>query len=178
MWQHGSKEAHDGLHLLLRDICNGIFAGKCRKRLLACRLIPLDKKGDGVRPVAIAELVQKVLSTQGVRQGDPFAAPAFALTVQPLYEAALVEAAAGEADGVSIHDDFNVVGSLDQVLHVFRYVQAHSLADFGLELHVDKCQVYIPPETCDALSAEELKAMRHRSAFRRTRSRTAWIRWE
>ena len=123
-------------------------------------------------------LVQKALSTQGVRQGDPFAALAFALTVQPLYEAALVEAAAGEADGVNIHDDFNVVGSLDQVLRVFRYVQAHSLADFGLELHVDKCQVYIPPETCDALSAEELKAMRHRSAFRRTRSRTAWIRWE
>jgi hypothetical protein len=187
------------LNLLLKDICNGAFSGEAKKRLFACRLIPLSTKDDGVRPIAIAEvfakaaahcavalvedsipelfpriqygvkrpggsetathlirnlvrdyaakhpgntiaiktdranafksvlrqrvwdtlqkhsglssmlkafyaqyaepsellvydrnrLVHKILSQRGVRQGDPFAALAFALAVQPLYEARL-----------------------------------------------------------------------------------------
>jgi hypothetical protein len=59
IWSSGSKAAKDGLHLLLRDLCNGVFSGECRKRLLACRLVPLAKKDRGVRPIAIAEVFTK-----------------------------------------------------------------------------------------------------------------------
>src|SRR6187431_234785 len=78
-------------------------------------------------------LVHKVLSTEGVRQGDPFAALAFALTVQSLYEAALKQARAGLADGVSIQDDFTIAGSMDEALKVYDYVRQHAKSDFGLE---------------------------------------------
>ena len=269
IWASDSKAAKDGLHLLLRDICNGIFSGECRKRLLACRLVPLEKKDRGVRPIAIAEvftkaaahcavalveesvpslfpsiqygvkriggsetaahlirnllrdhgdqhrsstcaiildfanafnsisrakvwqtllhhdclgsmlkafyaqyaeptellvydrnrLVHKVLSTEGVRQGDPFAALAFALTVQSLYEAALKQARAGLADGVSIQDDFTIVGSMEEALKVYDYVKQHAQSDFGLELRVDKCEVYLPAESRAAATAEQLQSM-------------------
>jgi hypothetical protein len=269
IWNSGSKAAKDGLHLLLRDICNGVFSGECRKRLLACRLIPLEKKDRGVRPIAIAEvftkaaahcavalveedipklfpsiqygvkrvggsetaahlirnllrdygakhrastcaiildfanafnsisrakvwqtllkhdclgsmlktfyaqyaeptellvydrnrLVHKVLSTEGVRQGDPFAALAFALTVQQLYEAALKQACAGLADGVSIQDDFTIVGTLEEAVKVFDYVCQHAKTDFGLELRVDKCEVYLPTESRAAATEEQLQTM-------------------
>src|SRR5690348_4997322 len=45
--------------MLLRDICNSLFGGECRKRLLACRLVPLLKPDGGVRPIAIAEVFAK-----------------------------------------------------------------------------------------------------------------------
>jgi hypothetical protein len=269
VWAHGSKDAKEGLHLLLRDVCNGLFSGECCKRLMACRLVPLMKKDGGVRPIAIAELfakaaahcavalveedipklfpkiqygvkrpggsetaahlirnllrdhsaqhpsstcaikldfknafntvsrervwqtlqqhgclssmlkpfyaqyadptellvydrnqlVHKILSTEGVRQGDPFAALAFALSVQPLYTAALEQARAGLADGVSIQDDFTVVGTIEEALKVFDYIREHSLPGFGLELRVDKCQVYLPAETRAAATPEQMSSI-------------------
>jgi hypothetical protein len=47
-------------------------------------------------------------STEGVRQGDPFAAFVFALMVQPLHESVI----AGRADchAVSVLDDLTLVG--------------------------------------------------------------------
>jgi hypothetical protein len=293
IWASGSKAAKDGLHLLLRDICNGVFSGECRKRLLACRLIPLEKKDRGVRPIAIAEvftkaaalcavalveedipslfpsiqygvkrvggsetaahlirnllrdhgvqhrsstcaiildfanafnsisrakvwqtllqhdclgsmlkpfyaqyaeptellvydrnrLAHKILSTEGVRQGDPFAALAFALTVQSLYEAALKQARAGQADGVSIQDDFTIVGSMGEALKVFDYVQGHAKSDFGLKLCVDKCEVYLPAESRAAATEGQLQSMLRsctdrdlRVSARAVARRHAWLR--
>lgn len=279
VWAGGTKEARDGLHLMLRDLCNGIFSGECRKRLLACRLIPLEKNDGGVRPIAIGELfakaaahcavalvkedthrlfpriqygvqrtggsetashlirnllrdylakhpgqvcaikldfrnafntlsrklawetllkhdclssmlkpfyaqyaeptellvydrnrlVHKLLSSEGVRQGDPFAAFVFALTVQPLYEAALKQAREGCADGVSIQDDFTVVGTYGEAMKVFDYVKERSLREFGLELRVDKCEVYLPPETQQAASEPEMRTILEMCATRRLR---------
>jgi len=279
VWAGTSKEGRDGLHLLLRDICNGVFSGECRRRLLACRLIPLEKKGGGVRPIAIAELfakaaahcavalveddilslfpcvqygvkrpggsetaahltrnllrdhgvqhrsttcaikldfqnafnsvsrhkvwetlqrhdclasmlkpfyaqyaeptellvydgsrlVHKLTSSEGVRQGDPFAALGFALTVQPLCEAALRQGAPGMVDGVSIQDDFTIIGDLEQAMRVFDYVQQHSLRDFGLTLRVDKCAVWLPDETLEAAGEEQQQRMRDACAARQLR---------
>jgi hypothetical protein len=55
-------------------------------------------------------LFAELLSRNGVRQGCPFAAFAFALTVQPLYEATLRQAPG--ANAFSIQDDFTSSGPL------------------------------------------------------------------
>jgi len=54
-----TKEAVQGLHLLIRDICNGAFNGELHRRLQACCLTPLSKKNGGVRPIAIMEVFTK-----------------------------------------------------------------------------------------------------------------------
>jgi len=82
-------------------------------------------------------------SSNGVRQGCPFAAFAFALTVQPLYEASL--RGSPDCRGFSIQDDFTIVGPSAQVLRSFDYLQAHAQMEFELELVTAKCQVFLPP---------------------------------
>ena len=235
----GSEESRNGLCLLIRDICNGVFGGATQQRLLASVLVPIDKtkfaaaprgkrqprrSPPRIRPVAMGETfvklaahysmslieeqlpklfpriqfgvkraggseaaaqltralftqssrlhrttialktdfinafnaasraqIWKVLlrhpeteriwrmfhwaysqpspllvynqgalhtalqSTEGVRQGDPFAAFVFALMVQPLYESVI----AGRADchTVSVLDDLTLVGPAEQVAH-------------------------------------------------------------
>ena len=66
-------------------------------------------------------------SSEGVRQGDPFSAFAFALSVQPLYEAAL--AGFIESHGVSILDDLTLVGPQEQVF-------AHSIGFSAWQLTI------------------------------------------
>jgi hypothetical protein len=80
-------------------------------------------------------------SSEGVRQGDPFSAFAFALSVQPLYEAAL--AGFVESHGVSILDDLTLIGPQEQVFTAFDRIQRMA-ADYHLQLRVDKCAVHIP----------------------------------
>ena len=281
LWEGGSAEAKSGLTLLIRDICNGVFAGEAKKRLLACNLIPLSKKDGGVRPVAVGEvfvkcaahcamalieddmhhffpsiqygvrraggsesaahLIRVILrqsatthpgttvalkidfknafncvsralvwqtllahrraepilksfywqycdpspllvydgmelfdeleSSDGVRQGDPFAAFAFALAVQPLYERALQQACA--CKGISIQDDFNIVGPAEGVMAVYDYVLAHA-HEFGLELQPHKCQVYVPPRAGGLAELMPLSASVPSAACP---TRTAWSRW-
>jgi hypothetical protein len=246
-----TKEAVQGFHLLIRDVCNGVFTGELHRRLQACCLTPLSKKNDpnGVRPIAVMQVftkcaahcavlliedripslfpttqygvkrsggsetaahlmrcllrrcsrmsphqaaaleldfenafntasrqrvwetllrhahatgpmlkafyvqyseaspllvydgnqfVTELSSTEGVRQGDPFAALAFALTVQPLYEAAIATIKSSNGNGVAIQDDLAAVATWREVLKVFDYVRAHS-HEYGLKLRVDKC---------------------------------------
>lgn len=92
------------------------------------------------------ELFAELHSSNGVRQGCPFAAFAFALTVQPLYEAAL-RAAGADCQAFSIQDDFTIVGPAEQVMKAFDYIKQHALAELGLELTTSKCQVFIPTST-------------------------------
>ena len=99
------------------------------------------------------ELFAELQSSNGVRQGCPFAAFAFALTVQPLYEAALRESP--DCNGFSIQDDFTVIGPVTQVMRAYDYLKAHAHADLGLELATAKCQVYLPP----TLEAEQHPAV-------------------
>ena len=54
-----TKEAVQGFHLLIRDICNCIFTGELHRRLQACCLTPLTKKTSGIRPIAIMEVFTK-----------------------------------------------------------------------------------------------------------------------
>jgi len=90
-------------------------------------------------------LFAELHSSDGVRQGCPFAAFAFALTVQPLYEAALSKAP--DCNGFSIQDDFTLVGPSTQVMAAYDYLKQHAQAQLGLELVTAKCQVYVPPAT-------------------------------
>jgi hypothetical protein len=58
LWDKASPDGKPGFQLLIRDICNGVFDGELKQRLLACVLVPLAKKGNGVRrPVAVAEVL-------------------------------------------------------------------------------------------------------------------------
>jgi hypothetical protein len=70
------------------------------------------------------------------------------------------------ADGVAILDDFNAVGDLYESLKVFDHVRERSLHEFGLELRVDKCVVYMPRETQEAATPEQLEAMQAACAER------------
>ena len=92
------------------------------------------------------QFVEELSSTEGVRQGDPFAALAFALTVQPLYEAAIATIEPSGGRGVAIQDDLAAVATWREVLKVFDYVHAHA-HEYGLKLRVDKCELYLPPDT-------------------------------
>ena len=57
LWDNATPEGRVGFQLIIRDICNGVFDGDVKDRLLACVLVPLMKKGGGVRPVAVAEVL-------------------------------------------------------------------------------------------------------------------------
>ena len=81
-------------------------------------------------------------SSEGVRQGDPFAAFGFALSVQPMYEAAIEKLP--DCHAVSIQDDLTLIGPPEQVFTAFdRIVDLSS--NYHLKLRIDKCAVYVPP---------------------------------
>ena len=90
------------------------------------------------------ELSMELESTEGVRQGCPFAAFAFALTVQSLYESAVKQVK--DCHAVSIQDDLSIIGPSEQVMRVFQYIIDHAASEFSLQLTIEKCQVYIPSQ--------------------------------
>ena len=61
IYQRCNKGAVQGLHLLIRDLCNGVFLGDAdlHRRLQACCLAPLYKDNGGIRPIAIMEVFTK-----------------------------------------------------------------------------------------------------------------------
>ncbi len=85
-------------------------------------------------------------STEGVRQGDPFAALCFSLLVQSLYEEAL-QGLTG-SHGVAIQDDLSLVGPYKLVMEA--YDRIIKLAPkYHLKLRIDKCAVWTPPTLTD-----------------------------
>ena len=70
VWKRADKQAREGLHMLLRDLCNGAFSAATRERLLTCRLIPLSKKDRGVRPIAVAEVITKAAAMCALKLVD------------------------------------------------------------------------------------------------------------
>jgi hypothetical protein len=93
----------------------------------------------------------ELISSNGVRQGDPFSAFAFAFCMQNLYERALEAAAPVPSEracnGISIQDDFTIIGPAEQVMRCYDYIKVHALDEYDLQLVPSKCQVYIPPST-------------------------------
>ena len=253
LWERLESSPRKGLELFIRDICNGVFSGHVKDRLLACTLIPVAKPNDAVavRPIAIgdvfvkcashyimmtssdlvrqcfpsiqygvksaggsetaAQLIRHTLSqslaadpttiaistdfknafnsisrklvwdtllkdakthkllkafhwqysqptsllvydgnqlygelqsSDGVRQGDPFSAFVFALTVHKLYTDAL--ASASSCHGISIQDDFTIIGPAAEAMKVFDFVKQHAKSTYTLDLTVEKCKVHIP----------------------------------
>jgi len=88
-----------------------------------------------------------------VRQGDPFAAFAFALSVQPLYEAAI--AGLPDCHAVSVQDDLTLMGPAEQVFAAFNRIAA-AAPGYHLSLRVDKCAVYVPDSLSDERSRAEV----------------------
>lgn len=58
--ENGSPEAQTGLTMMVKDICNGVFTGHMRSRLVASLLMPLEKRDGGVRPIACGEVFTKL----------------------------------------------------------------------------------------------------------------------
>lgn len=81
-------------------------------------------------------------SSEGVRQGDPFAAFVFAFFVQPLYEAAI--AGMPECHAVSIQDDLTLIGPQQAVFAAFDRIRQLAASTYHLHLRVDKCSVFLP----------------------------------
>lgn len=248
----GSDEAKDGIAMLVRDLCNGIFGGATQQRLLASLLMPITKNGgSGIRPIAMGEvfvklaahysmsLIEKELpslfpriqfgvkraggsesaaqltraltvhscsihpdtivlktdiqnafnsvsrahvwktllshpnteplwrmfhwsyatpspllvysdrrlhtvldSSEGLRQGDPFAAFGFSLDVQPMWEAAID--GLKDTHAVSVQDDLSIIGPQAQVFQAYDRL-TRMVDQYHLTLRTDKCAVYIPP---------------------------------
>jgi len=92
-------------------------------------------------------------SSEGVRQGDPFAAFAFALSVQPLYEKAIADMP--ECHAVSIQDDLTLIGPAEQVFAAYDRIVETS-PSYHLTLRVEKCAVYLPDSLSEELSRVEI----------------------
>lgn len=101
------------------------------------------------------QLRYELSSSDGVRQGCPFAGFAFALTVQPVYEASIADKS--NTNGFSIQDDFTIVGPYKEALAAFDYIKCEIQSQLNLQLVNHKCQVYIPKKTAeDAMAAAEI----------------------
>jgi hypothetical protein len=87
-------------------------------------------------------ILQAVLqSVQGVKQGDPLSAFAFAFTVQHLFREAL-KAGKG-VTAAAVLDDLTLVGDYTQVFKVFDKLRALAPA-YNLQLQPRKCKVLMP----------------------------------
>jgi hypothetical protein len=87
------------------------------------------------------DLVSTITSCRGVRQGDPLAAFAFALCVQPLYER--VTAGLAAVSAVAIQDDLTLIGPAKDVFAA--YDRLVTLApEYHLDLQADKCKLLLP----------------------------------
>jgi hypothetical protein len=82
-------------------------------------------------------------SRRGVRQGDPLAAFAFALCVQPLYEA-VVKGLPG-VHAIAVQDDLTLVGAADDVFVAFDRLKQLA-PDYCLDLQSSKCQLLLPAD--------------------------------
>ena len=92
-------------------------------------------------------LVAQLSSSEGVRQGDPFAAFVFAFLMQPAYTAAIADLP--DCHAVSIQDDLTLIGPQQQVFAAFdKLVQL--APSFHLTLRMDKCAVFIPESVSEA----------------------------
>ncbi|MDO9006293.1 MAG: reverse transcriptase domain-containing protein, partial [Aquabacterium sp.] len=76
-------------------------------------------------------------SVQGVKQGDPVSAFAFAFTVQQLYKDALA-AGDGSVIAAAIQDECTIIRDYRQVFKVFDRLKELS-SDYGFELQAHKC---------------------------------------
>lgn len=85
-------------------------------------------------------------SSDGMRQGDPFAGFGFSLGVQPLWEYVVPEVES--THGVSIQDDLSIIGPQAQVFAAYDRL-LEKMGEHNLRLRVDKCAVYIPPTLAD-----------------------------
>ncbi len=87
--------------------------------------------------------VATIQSAEGVRQGDPMSAAAFALSVQPMYDRAVAASKAGGAAGceaVAVLDDLTLIGPIESVLLAYEDLKK-SCDKTGLQLQSEKCQV-------------------------------------
>jgi len=101
------------------------------------------------------KLHTRLASAEGMRQGDPFAAFAFALCVQGLYESVLE--GFPEVKAISVLDDLTLVGPVEKVVLVFDRITQRA-KEFHLQLRTEKCQVYIPHQLEDAAIVQRIHA--------------------
>ena len=94
-------------------------------------------------------------SANGVRQGDPLASMLFALSMQSIYQQALV-AAGGQhpVTGVAILDDFTIVGKPEDTIKVMNAF-FNGCKAAGLNVNRSKCLV-LCPQNVDAPSRTKM----------------------
>jgi reverse transcriptase-like protein len=86
------------------------------------------------------EMVQPSVlqSSEGVKQGDPLGSILFALSVKPIYDAAVESDPTGGVSGIALHDDFTLVGLPDMNL-LNAFCKLRQIAkQGGLEVNMTK----------------------------------------
>ena len=106
------------------------------------------------------KLHSQLASQEGMRQGDPLASFVFALTVQPMYEAAIKNLP--DCHAVSVLDDLTLTGPAEQVMQAFERIKLQA-PTLGLELQVAKCKAFTPPQM-EAAAPEVLARIRSNCA--------------
>jgi hypothetical protein len=93
-----------------------------------------------------------VKSSQGVRQGDPLSSLLFAIAIHPLYQS--ISNNAPNIRGIAIHDDFTLVGPIDELLKATENL-IDEAKSYSLNVQCTKCKfIYFHSETT-ALTAQQ-----------------------
>jgi hypothetical protein len=82
-----------------------------------------------------------LISTSGVKQGDPLGSLLFALSVKQMYNEAVASDGTGEIKAIAFQDDITLVGPPDERLITAVEILRQKAEEGGLEMNMSKTKL-------------------------------------